>query len=142
MSDFLTELFAGAAELFADFLVDHKLMNNRKGLLAEMVLLVLVSYIGIRYLLFDLHGMKQWPLVLGILSLIVLAAAYLARAGWVLLGAGAGYPCGFLIGWLLCSESVDPGGGRTSNLWIIWTASLLAIIALSGAWTLVRRLFR
>lgn len=60
--------------------LDCKWMNSRKALLAEMVFLVVLSYVGIRYVLFDLHGMKQWPLVLGVFSLIVLVIAYLGKA--------------------------------------------------------------
>ena len=119
--------------------LDCKWMNSRKALLAEMVFLVVLSCVGIRYVLFDLHGMKQWPLVLGVFSLIVLVIAYLGKAREGLLGAGIGYPCGFFIGWLLCSDGVDPGGGRTNNLWIIWTVSLVVMIVLGAVWTLTRR---
>ena len=54
--------------------------------------------------------------------------------------AAAGYLVSFGIGWLLQADGVDPGGGRTNNLWLIWMISDLCLCTLGyAAEVLMRR---
>ena len=77
--------------------------------------------------------------------LLLSGAAVMAVAVWkrlpVLGGfAAAGYLVSFGIGWLLQADGVDPGGGRTNNLWLIWLISDLCLCALGyAAEVLMRR---
>lgn len=93
-----------------------------------MTLVLGISYWLIRCVFFDLHGMKDWPDFLAVLTLLVLAAALIKRKTWLSLAAGFGYPCGFITGFLFNQEGLDPGGGRTSNMWIIWTVCWIIFI--------------
>ena len=89
-----------------------------------------VSFLGIsywlcRYFFFDLHGMKEWPNLLAIVALVILLAAFFTKKFRLSVMVSLGYPAGFSIGLLLHRGSVDPGGGATDNLWIIWAVGLL-----------------
>ncbi|MEG1651291.1 MAG: hypothetical protein RR287_05725, partial [Oscillospiraceae bacterium] len=88
-----------------------------------------VSYLVFRFAMFDLHGMKQWPTILGIISLAVLILSLILKKHWLAASTDLGYIGGFVVALLLNSDSVDAGGAATNNLWIIWTAILLACIA-------------
>ena len=89
-----------------------------------------VSFLGIsywlcRYFFFDLHGMKEWPNLLAIAALVILLAAFFTKKFRLSVMVSLGYPASFGIGLLLHRSDVDPGGGATDNLWIIWAVSLL-----------------
>lgn len=84
----------------------------------------------IRYGLYDLHGMKQWPVELAVFTLVVLVVALLANKPRLSGCACGGYLLGFGIGALFQSRGLDAGGGSTNNLWILWAVSLLVCILL------------
>ncbi len=79
------------------------------------------AYFLSRFGLFSFHEMKQWPAVLAVTGIAVLAIA--ARFGCRIASATtvAGYLVGFFLGLWLGKEGTDPGGGRADSGWIIWT---------------------
>lgn len=79
------------------------------------------AYFLSRFGLFSFHEMKQWPAVLAVTGIAVLAIA--ARFGCRIASATtvARYLGGFFLGFWLGKEGTDPGGGRTDSGWIIWT---------------------
>lgn len=91
--------------------------------------LLCVGYVLTRYVFFDLHGMKQWPLTLFIIGAIISGISVVQKARLVPIVTGAAYSVSFLIGTLLQTDSVDPGGMHTNNLWIIWTGAFLFLTA-------------
>ena len=103
--------------------------SNKKHLISLGVLCI--GFVFIRYILLELHGMKQWPLVLCIAAIMVIGFSYIVNAKIVPLTTALSYIVGFDVGYLLQADGVDAGGGRTSNLWIIWTAVMFGAIVLS-----------
>lgn len=101
--------------------------------------LMTAAFILCRYVLFDLHGMKQWPELLFGFGICLLAISALAGGNVFPWSAALGYPIGFVLGWLLQTDGVDPGGGRTNNLWMIWTVAMLFVAALGLLLDLGRR---
>lgn len=103
-------------------------------------LFLAAGFLVCRFALLPAHGMREWPQVM-----LLPGAAVMAVAAWkrlpVLGGfAAAGYLVSFGIGWLLQADGVDPGGGRTNNLWLIWLISDLCLCALGyAAEVLMRR---
>lgn len=87
-----------------------------------------LGFCVIRWPLLELHGMLQWPLILAIVTLAVCAAAFLLRNRVLPVCAAGGYLVGFGAGELFHTAGTDPGGGKTDDLWLIWTAVLLAAI--------------
>ena len=93
------------------------------------------AYFLSRFGLFSFHEMKQWPAVLAVTGIAVLAIA--ARFGCRIASATtvAGYLGGFFLGLWLGKEGTDPGGGRTDSGWIIWT------FILSPVFCFLKRIF-
>ena len=104
---------------------------------AVSLLVLAGEYLLVRGPLFYLHGMMQWPQILALAA----AAGILLSVGLDLknldLFSAAGYGCGFLAGLLFHQYGTDPGGGRTDNLWLIWTSVLLLFMILGLVLTVV-----
>lgn len=84
-----------------------------------------VAYWLCRFVFFELHGMKQWPMALAAVGLVVLVIAAFTGSHTLSVMTVAGYLGGFFLGILLHTHGTDPGGGGTSTDWIIWTAIFL-----------------
>ena len=104
--------------------------QNKKVLLAHLICLgiLLLGFVFCHYVFFDLHGMKEWPVDLFIAGLVALMVSLFARKQYVPWFTAGGYVFGFLLGVLFHTEGTDPGGGKTDNLWIMWTAVFLVCI--------------
>lgn len=102
-------------------------MKNQKRIVTLLIsaALLLTGFVLTRYVFFDLHGMKQWPLTLLVIGAIVAGISWMFKARLVPIVTVAAYSVSFLIGALLQTDSVDAGGMRTNNLWIIWTGVFL-----------------
>ena len=90
------------------------------------------GYFVIRYMLFDFHGMKQWPLVLLVGCVVVIVVSYLAHSKILPLVTSISYPLGFALGAMFHTTTFDHAVGRTDNLWMIWTAVILIAMIVSG----------
>ncbi len=108
-------------------------MKDKNRILQYLIRLLLLGagFVLCRYVLFSLHGMREWPLLLFMAGAVVLTAAFLLKAKHVPLVTALGYPVAFFLGELLQSNGTDPGGGSTNNLWIIWTVSYLSLVTAS-----------
>jgi len=98
-------------------------MKDRKRLVLCLISLAVlcVGFVIIRYTLFSAHGMKEWPLLLFIVGLLVISVSYFIGARQVPVFTTLSYIIGYAIGAIFQTNGVDPGGGSTNNLWIIWT---------------------
>ena len=87
-------------------------------------------YLLVRYPLLALHGMYQFPLLLALLGSAVIVVGGILPARWpVGVFTVGGYLVGFFVGVWFSAESLDAGGGRQSNLWVIWLICYLLAIA-------------
>jgi len=96
------------------------------GLLSFAILAV--SYVLCRFVFFDAHGMKQWPTVLAIAVVVVILLSLLIKSKATMIMSAVGYMVGYILGAMLCTSDVDPGGGAISNLWLIWTVVVIVSI--------------
>ena len=105
---------------------------NSSGRMRPLVCLTVLAgeYLLIQGPLFSLHGMIQWPLILAFLAAGGIALSFVRDIKDLDLAAVLGYGLGFGAGLLFHRYGMDPGGGRTDNLWLIWTAVLLAFMVL------------
>lgn len=102
---------------------------SKSMLWASGTLIVLgVSYWFCRFLMFDVHGMKQWPTLLCIVTLVVLVLSLVLKKRWLSATTDLGYIGGFFIALFFNSDGVDAGGGGTNNLWIIWIVILFTCV--------------
>ena len=108
-------------------------MGNNKRIRCLISFGVLgIGFLLIRYPLFKLHGMIQWPLTLAVICLAVNIVSFAAKAVITPISASASYIAGFFIAFIFQSDGTDPGGARTNNLWIIWTMAIIATIIASS----------
>lgn len=85
-----------------------------------MIGLLGISYWLCRFSFFELHGMKQWPNLLAMLSIVTIVIAAIFGSRLTPAAAVIGYMGGFIIAMIFNTDGVDPGGGGTNNAWIIW----------------------
>ena len=106
------------------------MQQHKPILFAHMVsfIILLFGFLLCRFVFFELHGMKEWPVDLFVVGLIVLLISLLARRKYVPWFAAGGYFLGFLAGIIFHTEGFDPGGGKTDNLWQIWTVVFVVCI--------------
>lgn len=83
--------------------------------------------------------MKEWSFDLFAFSLIVIGVSFFVQAKFVSIAASFAYIAGFVVGLLFHTESVDAGGGRTDNLWIVWTGILVCAVILSALYEIVKK---
>lgn len=107
--------------------------KNKKLLLTHGISfgILLIGFLMCRFVFFELHGMREWPLDLWIAGTVVILASLIARKQLVPWFTAVGYLLGFFAGLIFHTEGSDPGGGRTDNLWQIWTV-VFAVCILAG----------
>jgi len=109
---------------------------------------LLVSYVLCRHVLFGLHWMGQWPLVLFLFGVFLIAVSAPFDARKVMVCTVMGY----LLGFVLCvlfghsyyaSVGVMPNGEALlvprHNGWAFWTFTYLACIVLGIVWEIAGR---
>jgi membrane-bound ClpP family serine protease len=94
----------------------------------SMIGLIGISYWLCRFYFFEMHGMKQWPNLLAILSLAIILIAAIFGNRIISVATVVGYMGGFILAMIFNTDGVDPGGGRTNNAWVIWGAVLICAI--------------
>ncbi|MDF2523930.1 MAG: hypothetical protein K0R31_1571 [Clostridiales bacterium] len=86
----------------------------------SMIGLLGSSYWLCRFSFFEMHGMKQWPNLLAILSIAIIVIATIFGNRIIPVATVVGYMGGFILAMIFNTDGVDPGVGRTNNAWIIW----------------------
>lgn len=116
-------------------------MENKKNIIVHLVsLVILCAGFGlIRYILFDIHRMKQLPFALFICGIIVIGIAFWMKAKKVSVFTAFAYIIGFIAGVIFQSDGIDAGGARTNNLWIIWTVVYVCLILIAIVNELISR---
>ena len=104
--------------------------KNKKLLLTHGISfgILLIGFLMCRFAFFELHGMREWPFDLWIAGVVVILVSMMAKKQLVPWFTTVGYFLGFLAGVIFHTEGVDPGGGRTDNLWQIWMVVFVVCI--------------
>lgn len=89
-----------------------------------------LGFVLCRYVLFDLHGMKQWPEVLFMAGLLALLLSFCAKGRRFPIFVSCGYILGFAAGLLFRTDGTDAGGAKTNSLWIIWSAVFVCFMVI------------
>lgn len=105
-------------------------MNQKKNMVSHVIALgiLLVGYILCRYVFFEVHGMKEFPKVLLILGLVVMAISALKKKKILPYFISAGYIIGFVFGFIFQVTKIDANGVSVNNLWVIWAVVNIAFI--------------
>lgn len=94
----------------------------------SMIALLGISYWLCRYTFFEMHGMKQWPNLLAIISITILVIATIFGNRLISTAVVIGYMGGFILAMTFNTYGIDQGGGGTNNAWKIWVTSFLLSI--------------
>ena len=80
-----------------------------------------------RYVFFDIHGMKQWPVILFVIGIIAVTISFILEGKTVPICTALLYIAGFVAGVFFQTDGTDSGGTTTNNLWIIWTVVFICL---------------
>ena len=104
-------------------------MKKSENVVVHLIsaVILLLDFLLCRYLFFELHGMKEWPVFMLGLGIAVLIVSFLLKGRHLPLISANGYLAGFVVGLVFRTNGMDPGGGRTNNMWLIWLAVWLGV---------------
>lgn len=111
-------------------------MEKTKKMALWQAACLLLAYLVARYGLFSLHGMKQWPTILLALGIVYLLLAWWRKLPVFGFCVSGGYLLGLALGLAFAVQGTDPGGGATSNAWLIWLMVYQAVVLLGALWDL------
>ena len=108
------------------------ILKNKKCLVNHVITLgiLLVGFILGRYVFFDVHGMKEFPVVLLVLGLVVMVISVLTTKKILPYFISMGYIIGFVFGFTFQVTKMDANGVSVNNLWVIWAVVYVAFIVL------------
>lgn len=108
------------------------ILKNKKCLVNHVIALgiLLVGFILGRYVFFDVHGMKEFPVVLLVLGLVVMVISVLTTKKILPYFISVGYIIGFVFGFIFQVTKMDANGVSVNNLWVIWAVVYVAFIVL------------
>ena len=96
--------------------------------------ILLLSFVLCRFVLFRLHGMKSWPVVLLLAGGAALGVSALLKCRRLPLFVSLGYPLSFAAGAMFQQTTADAGGAMAlNNFWSIWTIAYLLIVCIGVA---------
>lgn len=93
-----------------------------------MFVVLVIMFIGMQYLTWEIHGNRQWSVVMLVLVSITVFLAVMFLQKRLTVAAVVGYPVSFFFGTIFSVDSFDPGGGLQNNWWSLWALSYLGII--------------
>lgn len=104
-------------------------MLNKKNILIHALSLgvLWVSFGLCRYAFLEYHGMTSWSELLYFVGKIAIATSFCLKGKIAPICTAFAYSIGFIAGFLFQTDGVDPGGGTTNSLWIIWTGVFLGL---------------
>ena len=104
-------------------------MLNKKNVMIHLLALGLlcIGFVLCRYVFFDIHGMKQWPVILFGIGIIAMVISFILNGKIAPICIAFSYIAGFVVGIIFQTDGIDSGGARTNNLWIIWTEVFICL---------------
>ena len=104
--------------------------KNKMGLINHVIGLgiLIVGFVLGRYVFFDVHGMKEFPVTLLVLGLVVMLISILTSKKVLPYFISVGYIIGFVFGFLFQVTKMDANGVSANNLWVIWAGVYVAFI--------------
>ena len=104
--------------------------KNKVSLISRVIGLgiLMIGFVLGRYVFFDVHGMKEFPVTLLVLGLAVMLISLLTSQKVLPYFISTGYLIGFGIGFLFQVTKMDANGVSVNNLWVIWAGVYVAFI--------------
>lgn len=104
--------------------------KNKVSLINHVIGLgiLIVGFVLGRYVFFDVHGMKEFPVTLLVLGSVVMLISLLTSKKVLPYFISAGYIIGFVFGFLFQVTKMDANGVSVNNLWVIWAGVYVVFI--------------
>lgn len=96
------------------------------------IVILLLGFVLCRYVFFDIHGMKEFPLVLLVVGIIVMVISLLSSRKIMPFFISTGYIIGFVTGFIFQNTKMDANGVSVNNLWVIWAAVYLSLMVIGA----------
>lgn len=104
-----------------------------------LMILLFISFLLCRYVFFDLHQMKQFPLVLFLLGLSIISVASIFDKAKLAICTVLGYNAGFTMGILFDADWTDSHGTRMTNTWIWFVVVMLLFVCFGIIWEVISK---
>lgn len=121
----------------------NQLIRNRFIWFVGAFIALCASWVLCRFTFFDLHGNKQWVMLLFIIGLVVLIISAIKDArkvmGCTIVGYIGGFALGIVFGVDVPVDVANTNSGTTNNWWFIWTISYLVIIIIGVIWEVLAK---
>lgn len=101
--------------------------------------LLFISFLLCRYVFFDLHQMKQFPLVLFLLGLSIISVASIFNKPKLAICTVLGYSAGFTMGLLFDVDWTDSHGTKMTSTWIWFVVVMLLFICIGVIWEVISK---
>lgn len=107
-------------------------MLSKKNFITHLlaISILCIGFLLCRYVFFDIHGMKQMPVLLFGMGMFFVAVSFSLKCKVAPIVIVLGYMIGFVAGVFFEIDGVDAGGAITNNLWIIWTVVFVGFAVL------------
>ena len=104
-------------------------MLSKKNIILHLLSLcgLCIGFVLCRYVFFDIHGMKEWPVDLFVVGIVFMVISFFLKCKIAPICTSVAYLIGFVAGTIFQTNGVDAGGGTTNNLWVIWTIVFVCI---------------
>ena len=109
---------------------------------AASIFILCIGFFICRYLLFDLHGMGEWPLDLFVFGLIVICASGLFNGKKIMICTALGYIISFFMALLFSVDWIDANGFARSSLWIWWTIAMVTFVIIGAIWEIISKIIK
>ena len=104
-------------------------MLNKKNVVLHLLSLCVlcIGFVLCRYVCFDIHGMKQLPVLLFGAGAVSVAISFFLKGKTTPICTAVAYIVGFIAGIIFQTDGMDAGGATTNNLWIIWSVVFVCL---------------
>ena len=104
--------------------------NNLK-IGSVLLILLAVFYLIIRFALFSMIGSYDWLRIMTLVSAGLICLFTVQQNYFSASVTSFGYLISYILAYYLHTESQDPGGGRMTNTWYLWTVIELLLVGIS-----------
>lgn len=117
-------------------------MKKRLCFTALSILLLTIEFLFCRFVMFDLHGMKEFPFVLFLDGLFVIIISAVFNSTKTMLCTVVGYIAGFVLAALFNKDWIAMYGARMNNFWLWFMGGMAAFILIGVIWDVVSRIYK
>lgn len=104
-------------------------MLSKKNIIIHLLSLCVLclGFVLCRYVFFDIHGMKQLPVLLLGVGIVSVVISFFIEGKTTPFCTAFAYIISFVAGVIFQTDDIDVGGATTNNLWLIWAVVFVGL---------------